>query len=123
MSTNLKSSKDQLSRGIEGTAADTATPASNIAAVVTYAAPGTSYRNCISGVAWSYSAAPAGGNLSVTDGSTVIFTMGITAAGAGVVYFDPPRLSSVNAALVITLAAGGSGVFGTLSVTGHWNES
>src|SRR5437588_5344744 len=95
---------------IQAVLADSNAPAANTAAVVSYTAGATGVQHCLSGVAWSYSAAPTGGNLQISDGSNVIFSMDITAAGAGVVYFTPPKKGSAATALTITLAAGGSGV-------------
>ena len=45
-----------------------------------------------------------------------------TSAGPGVIYFTPPKLGSVNTALILTLAAGGSGVSGVVSALTHWKE-
>jgi hypothetical protein len=105
---------------------DVNAPAVNTAAVVAYAAPNPvdGSAHVINGIAWSYSAAPTGGNLKVEDGSgNVVFTMDITAAGPGVIDFPLPKAGSPNATLTITLAAGGSGVTGKVSVLGHWQRS
>ncbi len=102
---------------------DAAAPASNTAAQITYAAAGAGVSHAISGVAWSYSAAPTGGNLKIEDGSgNTVFTMDITAAGSGFIPFPVPKKGSANTALIVTLAAGGSGVTGKVSVLGHWTE-
>ena len=107
--------------GIPASSNDVHAPASNTAAVVTYAAV-TDRQHSVSGVAWSYSAAPTGGNLKIEDGSgTTVFSIDITAAGPGVVYFTPPKTGTRNTALIITLAAGGSGVSGKVSILGHAN--
>lgn len=92
-------------------------PSSNTAAVVTKAAvPG--YAHVVGSVAWSYDAAPTGGNLKIEDVSgTTVFSIDITAAGPGVFNFFPPlKMAAANTALIVTLAAGGSGVTGKLSV-------
>ncbi|HYV40101.1 MAG TPA: hypothetical protein VE988_30725 [Gemmataceae bacterium] len=102
--------------------ADVHAPSSNTAAVVTYAAV-SDRRHVISGVAWSYSAAPTGGQLTIEDGSgNTVFQIDITAAGPGVVYFTPPKNGTLNTALIATLAAGGSSVSGKISIVGHWKE-
>jgi hypothetical protein len=107
---------------IPASSSDVHAPAANTAAVVTYAAV-SDRRHGLSGIAWSYSAAPTNGNLKVEDGSgTTVFSMDITAAGPGVVYFTPPKLGSLNTALIVTLAAGGASVSGKVSVLGHWKE-
>lgn len=98
-------------------------PASNTAAVVTKAAAGAGVYYCLAGVYWSYDAAPTGGSVKVEDGSgNVVFIVSITAAGPGSMLFNPPLRGTGNTALIITLAAGGSGVTG--KVNGHtWTES
>ena len=104
-------------------AANVHAPASNTAAVVTYAAAGASVSNVIGGVAWSYNAAPTAGNLKVEDGSgTTVFTIDITAAGPGFMLFMRPMKGTANTALIVTLAAGGSGVSGKVSVLSKWTE-
>ena len=97
--------------------------ATNAAAAITYAAGGANVNHCIGGIAWSYSAAPTGGNLKVEDGSgNTVFSMDITAAGAGVIYFAPPKKGSANTALIVTLAAGGASVVGRVSTLSHRTE-
>ena len=109
-------------QSIPHSTSDVHAPASNTAAVVTYAAV-SDRRHAINGIAWSYSGAPTGGNLKVEDGSgTTVFTMDVTAAGAGFVPFAAPLAGRNNTALIVTLAAGGSGVSGKVSVLGHYLE-
>jgi hypothetical protein len=104
-------------------AADVNEPAANTAAVVTYAAT-ASVKHCITGVAWSYSAAPTGGKLTITDDGATVFAMGITTAGAGFVPFAMPKKQAVaNKAMVVTLAAGGASATGIVSVLNHWTEA
>jgi hypothetical protein len=95
---------------------DTAAPASNTAAVVTYGAA-DGWAHLLAGIAWSYSGSGtlAGGNLLIQDGGTTVFSMDITTAGAGFVPFDPPKRLSSGAALTVTLAAGGSNVSGSIN--------
>jgi hypothetical protein len=101
---------------IVGAAADVHAPTSNTAAVVTYAASATS-KHVIHAVAWSYNATPTNGNLKIEDVSgTTIFSVDITAAGPGWFTFAPPIIgAAVNTAMIVTLAAGGSGVTGKVS--------
>lgn len=104
---------------------DVHAPSSNVAAVVTYPASTDGSSHHISGIAWSYAGAsdPTGGNLKVEDGSgNVVFTMDVTAKGAGVIDFVPHKRGTANRAMIITLAAGGSGITGKLSVPAHWTE-
>jgi hypothetical protein len=105
-----------------GTTGDVAN-ATNAAATVTYAAAGAGKYNVITGVAWSYSAAPTGGNLQIADGANVLLNIDITAAGPGFFMFPTPKKGSNNTALTLTLAAGGAGVVGRLSVLGAWVET
>lgn len=100
--------------------ADVHAPASNTAAVITYAAPGAGFRHVLSGVAWSYDADPTAGSLTITDGGNTIFKIAVTNKGPGFIPFDPPKMAGDNAALVITLAAGGSGITGVVNALGHW---
>jgi len=102
--------------------ADVHAPAANTAAVVTYAADAT-HKHAISGVAWSYAGGiPVGGNLKVEDGAGVtVFSVDIPDYGPGVVEFPRPKVgAAVNTALIVTLAAGGAGVTGKISVLNHW---
>ena len=114
---------DMDNRGYtQGAAADVNIPAANTAAVITYAAV-SGKRHAISGIAYSYSAAPTGGNLKIEDvAGTTIFSLDITAAGPGdPIYFDPAKGNALpNTALIITLAAGGVGISGKVNVLGHW---
>lgn len=107
---------------IASAAADVHAPASNTAAVVTYAAAGVGVAHVLSGIAWSYSGTPTAGNLKVEDGAATVLSLDITSAGPGFIPFDPPKKGAANSALVITLAAGGSGVSGKVSVLSHWTE-
>jgi hypothetical protein len=88
-------------------------PAADTAAVVTLAAL-AGQRRIIHGIQWSYSAAPTGGLLTVTDGGVIIFAVGITAAGPGGYQLTLP--GSINSAVVVTLATGAGTVVGKLSV-------
>jgi len=106
-------------------AADVHAPAAATAAVVTYAAQ-ASLKHCISGVAWSYyGGIPASGNLIVEDVSgTTVFNVDIHEEGPGVYYFHKPKKSAAaNTAMIITLASGGAGVTGKVSILSHWTEA
>lgn len=102
---------------------DVATPGTNLPAVVTYAAGGSGIKHCIGVVAWSYDGLPTNGGLKIEDGSgNVVFQLDVIASGAGLINFQPPKKGAANTALVITLAAGGSGIKGKVSAT-HWTET
>ena len=112
-------------KAIAAAAADVHAPAANTAAVVTYAAV-EAVKHHITGVAWSYDGGiPTNGNLLIEDVSgTTVFTMDITEEGPGFVVFPKPKQSAaVNTAMIITLAAGGAGVTGKISVLNHWTEA
>jgi hypothetical protein len=94
-------------------------PASNTAAIITYAAL-TGYSHVLAGLKWSYDAAPTGGNLKITDGGTLVFSEDITAAGPGFFDFEPPIMGTPGAAVVITLAAGGGGISGKVNCPSKW---
>ena len=100
-------------------AADSHAPADNTAAIVTYTGI-ASTSHVISGIAWSYDADPTGGSLIITDNGAVVFTVFITKGGPGVFVFPIPKKADVAHALVITLAAGGGTVQGTVSILNHW---
>lgn len=105
---------------VNGSVADSNAPASNTAAIVAYGAL-VGRAHSLSGVAWSYSGSGtlAGGNLLIQDGSATIFTLDITALGAGFVPFPRPLAGSGNNALTVTLAAGSSNVTGKVNVLDH----
>ena len=93
----------------------------NAAVVITYPAAAQGQRHIITGIAWSFDAAPAAAAaLDILDGATVIFGVDVTAAGYNSVQFDPPKCGTVATLLTITLGAGGAGVTGRLSILGHW---
>lgn len=101
---------------------DSATPAANVAAVVTIAAI-SSVRNVLTDLHWSYNGTPTGGEITIietrSDASTAeLYRMKITSGGPGVLVFTPHRACSKGAAVTVTLTAGGAGITGTLHV-GH----
>ena len=66
----------------------------------------------------SYSAAPTGGRISVTDGGTTVLDMDITAAGPLSIYLGEGGIQGIgkNRAMVATLAAPGGAVIGKVSL-------
>lgn len=98
---------------------ETATGAGGQATTITYTADNDA-AHVISGLAWSYSAAPTGGNISIADGADTVFDMPVTAAGPGWITFNPPKRGHAGNAMVITLAAPGGAVVGKVNVIGHW---
>ena len=105
------------------TTVDVSAPAVNTAAVVTYTGDATK-KHVITGIAWSYAGGtPVGGNLQITDGGAVVFTVDIDKSGPGGYEFPRPKIGmATNSAMVITLAAGGAGVTGKISIENHWLE-
>lgn len=96
--------------------ADLHEPAANTAAVVTYAAE-TGRCHVIFGVSWSYSGTPTSGNLKIESPSgTKLFSEDITVGGPGQFDFPEGIKGAYSGALIVTLAAGGSGVSGKVSV-------
>ena len=94
-----------------------ATAAANTAVAITLAAPEAGRRNSVKYLNWSYSAAPAGGRLSVTDATVVVLDIDITLAGSGSLSLtDGFQTTLAASAVVATLAAGGAGVIGKLNV-------
>ena len=91
-------------------------PAADTAAVVTKAAGGDGTFNVVGGIYWSYDDDPTGGGITIKDGATTVFSISITSGGTGFLPFTPPIRVSDNAALVVTLAAGGGTVVGKLSL-------
>lgn len=72
-------------------------------------------RHHVVGIIWSYSAAPTNGRITSIglDGDQLDFD--ITQGGPGPV-LTPPAIGATNTTVSITLAAGGSGITGKLTV-------
>lgn len=108
--------------GNDAATADKVAGAAGAAAAKTYDAVADKC-HVISGVAWSYSAAPTGGRLTIEDGAgVVVLDLDITTAGPDSVQFVPPKRGTMNTALIVTLAAPGGAVVGKLNILGHWLE-
>jgi hypothetical protein len=95
-------------------------PAANTAAVVTLAGVGGQSWT-IAGIYWSYDDDPTGGQLTLDIGGVTAFTEYVTDGGPGFFPFTPPMQVTAGAAVVITLAAGGAGISGSVS-THAWTE-
>jgi hypothetical protein len=93
-----------------------ATAAANTAVTVTLAAvAGESHR--LTYLAYSYSASPTGGQITITDGGTTIFDLDVTSSWEVFESLPPGGIKcSTNSAVVLTLAAGGAGIVGKLNV-------
>ena len=102
-------------------ATDTVVPAANTAAVITLAAT-AGVSHVVTGVAVSYSAAPTGGRLTITDGGVTVWDTDITASGILIISFPRPRKFGSGNAVVITLAAAGAAVVGKVNLLNHWTE-
>lgn len=101
--------------------ADTATASANTDAVITYASA-SSMSNVVSEISFSYTGtATTGGFVTISDGSNVVYKVGVTVNGAGQFVFSNPKRGTVNTAMTITLTAGGSGAIGWINAT-HWTE-
>ncbi len=86
------------------------------AATLGLSAPGAGYAWTVGMVRWGYDAAPTGGGVTVSDGTTSE-AVPITAAGPGFMPYDPPIQFKDNGAVTITLAAPGGSVVGKLGVS------
>lgn len=101
---------------------ETATSSAGAAVSITFLAQ-TDSAHVISGVAWSYDAAPTGGALSIKDGaSDVVYTSDITSAGTSQVLFNPPKQGRSGRSMILTLAAPGGAVVGKVNSLGHWTR-
>jgi hypothetical protein len=76
----------------------------------------------LSGVWWSYSAAPTGGRLTVSDGTITYRDLDVTAAGPGFLPCNPPLKMPAGRPLTLTLAAAGVGVAGKIQPMNNWTE-
>jgi hypothetical protein len=101
---------------IKATTADTATSTANAAAAITYAAaPG--FQHGVHALVVSYAGGTASGSVKIEDAAgTVVFFADIPAAGIYSIPFPAPLVGTKGAAMVVTLAAGGSGVVGKLNI-------
>jgi len=92
--------------------------------VVNIPVPGPGMHNIVDIIAWSYSAAPAAGYVSIEDLSTTppteVFRLDIVHAGYG--WCPVKKRGTTNAALDITLGDGGQGIVGRLNIIGRRTE-
>lgn len=107
---------DQSRRaGVVRTASDVNVPgAGNVAAVLTYAAV-AGKAHVLDSVTFGYDGTPTAGMLTVSDAGVTVFSVPVTAGGPGPIEFVPPIRGTTNAAMVVTLAAGGGSVKGQIS--------
>lgn len=91
-------------------------PASNTAAIVTLDAPGQYRYHVVGSIYWSYDDDPTGGRLFVTAGGNIVLDIDITNGGPGYLFWQPPGEALENLPVEVTLAAGGAGITGKLSV-------
>ena len=105
-----------------GLAAHVHEPAANTAAIVTLAAAGAGVANVLGMAFWSYDILPAAGSLTIEDGAgTTVIKVDIPESGPGFLPFNPGLRGSANTLLRATLAAGGAGVSGIVSLHA-WTE-
>lgn len=90
-------------------------PAINTAAVVTIAA-GADDRWVLDRIWYSYDTTPTGGSLVVSFGGVTKLSLAIPAAGEGELLLDGFHNLTKNEAVVVTLASGGAGAIGKLTV-------
>ncbi len=101
-------------------ATDQAVSGQNADAVLTLAAD-SERPICLTQVICGYSASPTGGSVKIEDGAgnTVFGPIGLTGTGPHIISFDPPRCGTKNTNMIITLAAGGGTVVGTVWANAH----
>jgi len=98
-------------------------PAANTAAILTITPTAVEYV-AMQSIEWSYDGVPSSGSLIITVAGATVWTEYITAAGPG--HFDwsmAPRIFAAFAsgiptkggAVVVTLAAGGAGISGSVN--------
>lgn len=108
---------DQVAHWASNAAAIDVASGINNVVTVQYPAAGAGMHHIVEGVAWSYSAAPTGGNLIITDGTTITFAIDITVAGCG--YVPVRKRGTANTVMTISLAEGGGVIVGRLNIIGH----
>lgn len=84
----------------------------NAAVTRTYTAPGVGKYNFVGSIQASYSGTGTG-LLTITEGATVVYRATVTNTNTT---FKINTLFAENTAVVVTLAAGGSGVTGNLNI-------
>jgi hypothetical protein len=89
---------------------------------ITLAAGSAGQRVCLQGVAWSYSAAPTGGRLTIASTGQPTFDVDTPAVGLN--QLDPTQTfrGQPGQTVVVTLAAPGGAVIGKLNVLNDWLE-
>jgi hypothetical protein len=94
----------------------TATAAANTAVTITLAASGTT-THVVTVLAYSYSASPTGGQITIKDGATTVFDLDVTSTWEVVASMPPGGIKgTAGAAMTVTLAAGGAGITGKLNI-------
>jgi len=107
-------------RSIPVNTAHLSVPAGNTASVITLPAAGIDVHNVVSELFWSYSAAPAGGRITIQDGiGSFVFDLDIIAGGPDSISFKRPKRGTANTAMIITLAAAGGVIVGKLNITAY----
>ena len=99
-----------------------ATGAAGAVTTITLGAPSAGKRRCLSGVVWSYSAAPTGGRLTIASTGQPTFDVDTPAIGLN--QLDPSQTfrGMPDQTVVVTLAAPGGAVIGKLNVLNDWEE-
>jgi hypothetical protein len=92
-------------------------PAADTAAVVTLTPDSAEELLAIDHIAWSYTASPTGGRLTVAIGGVTVLDLDITTGGPGPIEFGRGLVGKPGETIVVTLAAGGSGIGGKLNVS------
>ncbi len=95
---------------------ETATSGAGAAVSITWDAIANN-SHVVRDIQYSYSAAPAGGALTILDGSDTVFTVDITAAGVGSLYFGSGKQGTAGRLMTLTLAAPGGQIVGKVNAS------
>lgn len=87
----------------------------NAAVSITYGAV-AGQRHRLTFLAYSYSAAPTAGRLTITDGASTVLDLDVSSTWEVVSALPPGGLSgTAGQAMVVTLGAGGAGIIGKVN--------
>lgn len=114
---HAQGSRTILPQSLDADVNQYATGTGGAAAAVTVTGQ-TGRKVIVSQVVWSYSAAPTGGAVTITDGTTTL-SWDVTAAGPGTVTFAIPLAFAVSTNVTITVAGGGGTVVSKLVTSAY----
>ena len=92
-------------------------PAADTAAVVTLTPADANELFVVDEIAWSYTAAPVAGRLTIVIGGVTVLDLDITTGGPGPIITRRGYVGKPGQTIVVTLAAGGGTTVGKLNVS------